>query len=86
MGAFDLLSDSDPRVIAHEEAKLRSQYGTRLSDYTIPELKAEIKRQLKEQKELKKAAKNQLKVDAANKVKRIKELKEELAKLEADNA
>ena len=48
MGAFDMLSDNDPRVLAHEEAKLHRDCGQKLSKYTIAVLRAEIHRQLKE--------------------------------------
>jgi hypothetical protein len=57
MGAFDMLSDDDPRVLAHEEAKLRKKYSTQLSDYTLKELENEIKNRKIETKEAKKKAK-----------------------------
>lgn len=40
MGAFDHLSDDDPRVIAHEERKLHANCG--LQNYSLEELKAEV--------------------------------------------
>ena len=44
MGAFDLLSDDDPRAVAHEEQKLRNKYGKELSEYTDIELMQEMNR------------------------------------------
>lgn len=40
MGAFDHLSDDDPRVISHEYGKTHNNCG--LSSYTIEELEIEI--------------------------------------------
>lgn len=43
MGAFDHLSDDDPRVIAYEEKKLKNKYSKSLSEYSLEELENEVK-------------------------------------------
>jgi hypothetical protein len=61
MGAFDMVSDSDPRAQAHEEAKLHRNCN-RISDFTTKELKEELKNRAVEAESKRKKAKAELKI------------------------
>lgn len=77
MGAFDMLSDNDPRVIAHEESKLhRDCGGKELSDYSDAEIKAELLRRKNVRKNAHKNARTNAKIKALEF--EIKKLKKEL--------
>ncbi len=81
MGAFDMLSDDDPRVIAHEKSKLISKYSKSLSDYTeeelIQELRNRKKSKLKQREEIenrRKIIKKELKRLDQERLKHVQEL------------
>lgn len=44
MGSFDHLSDNDPRVVAHEERKLRNKYSTKITEFSDSEILKEFKK------------------------------------------
>ncbi len=47
MGSFDMLSDDDPRFVAHEERELKNKYSTKISEFSDVEIYKEFNRRFK---------------------------------------